>query len=323
MNSTPNITSPVTPTPCIREPMCMFYVVANVIIIILGVAGNGLVIWIAGFKVKKSVNSTWYLSLALSDLLFCLILPFFVGEKIQKQWNFGLFMCKFRSFVMFLNWFSSIYLLVIIAVDRCVVVVFPVWAQNRRTIGKASVIVVLAWIVSAALSTPMAVFREVEYGKRNKCIRNYTADKDSIGTVSARFLYGFAIPLLIIIVCYLIIIRKLVTNEIAKTKKPLKVMSALIVTFFICWMPFHIFSFLEINYKTMQFVKDWKSFTMTIANTNSFLNPFLYAFMGKDIKNQCHALLSKIQNAIEEDSQPKSQGTSHTTSSVAKHSTAF
>ncbi|KAI4896094.1 hypothetical protein NFI96_009168, partial [Prochilodus magdalenae] len=55
---------------------CIFYVVTNMIIFILGVAGNGLVIWIAGFKVKKSVVTTWYLSLAVSDFIFCSTLLF-------------------------------------------------------------------------------------------------------------------------------------------------------------------------------------------------------------------------------------------------------
>ncbi|KAL7836393.1 hypothetical protein AOLI_G00276770 [Acnodon oligacanthus] len=112
---------------------CIFYAVANVIVFILGVAGNGLVIWIAGFKVKKSVVSTWYLSLAMSDFIFCSFLPFSVVYMVKNEWLFGRFMCKFTSFIMWLNMFSSIFLLVIISVDRCVTVMFPVWAQNKRT----------------------------------------------------------------------------------------------------------------------------------------------------------------------------------------------
>ncbi|KAL7836285.1 hypothetical protein AOLI_G00275690 [Acnodon oligacanthus] len=142
--------------PC--NAVCIFYAVTNVIIIVLGVAGNGLVIWIAGFKVKKSVLSTWYLSLAMSDFIFCSFLPFRVVDIVKDEWIFGGFMCKFSYFILFLNMYSSIFLLVIISVDRCVVVTFPVWAQNKRTVRKASVVIMLAWIISAALSTPTAVF---------------------------------------------------------------------------------------------------------------------------------------------------------------------
>ncbi|KAI4887085.1 hypothetical protein NFI96_007540 [Prochilodus magdalenae] len=138
--------------------MCVFHAVARLIIFILGVAGNGLVIWIAGFKVKKSVITTWYLSLAVSDFIYCSTLPLFVIYVLSRNWPFGLFMCKFNSFIMWLNMYSSIFLLTIISVDRCLVVMFPVWAQNQCTVKKASVIVMVAWIISAALSTPYLFF---------------------------------------------------------------------------------------------------------------------------------------------------------------------
>uniref|UniRef100_W5LUD0 Chemerin chemokine-like receptor 1 n=1 Tax=Astyanax mexicanus TaxID=7994 RepID=W5LUD0_ASTMX len=372
-----NHTNPNMTKPSCTDVKCIFFAVANVIIFILGVIGNGVVIWIAGFRMKKSVVTTWYLSLAVADFIFCCTLPFGIIHKIKNEWIFGLLLCNFRYFIKYFNMFSSIFTLVIISVDRCVVVMFPVWAQNKRTTRKASVIVVLTWIISALFSTPMIIFRDTQDRDTKLCVRNYENNQNRTAIIIWRFVIGFVIPFLIIIVCYVIILRKLKSNE---RRKPFKIMTVVTAAFLICWLPYHTFALLELKYKklnhfvnmgkvlgvtlanansfvnpflyafvgknfkkqcyallskienaieeegqytTMQFVKDGKSFTMTIANTNSFLNPFLYAFMGKDIKNQCHALLSKIQNAIEEDSQPKSQGTSHTTSSVAKHSTAL
>ncbi|KAL6465899.1 hypothetical protein MHYP_G00260320 [Metynnis hypsauchen] len=119
------------------DAVCIFYAVTNVIIIVLGITGNGLVIWIAGFKVKKSVISTWYLSLAVSDFIFCSFLPIIVISIVKNKWLLGHFMCKFIQYLLFLNSYSSVFLLVIISVDRCVIVTFPVWAQNHRTIENA------------------------------------------------------------------------------------------------------------------------------------------------------------------------------------------
>ncbi|KAI4887087.1 hypothetical protein NFI96_028009, partial [Prochilodus magdalenae] len=142
MNSTPvtgmqnYTTSQTTGSSSCRDALCIFFAVANVIIFILGVAGNGLVIWIAGFKVKKSVITTWYRSLAVSDFIYCSTLPFYVIYVVTNNWPFGLYMCKFMFFIMWLNMYSSIILLTIISVDRCVVVMFPVWAQNQRSITK-------------------------------------------------------------------------------------------------------------------------------------------------------------------------------------------
>ncbi|KAL6465908.1 hypothetical protein MHYP_G00260410 [Metynnis hypsauchen] len=217
------------PTSC-KDAICIFFAVANVIILVLGVAGNGLVIWIAGFKMKKSVLSTWYLSLAVSDFLFCCTLPFGIVYAVKKEWLFGHFMCKLRYFIMFINMYSSIFLLAIISVDRCVVVMFPVWAQNKRTVRKALVMVILAWVMAAALSVPMAIFHNqqevfvVNHMKRI-CLRNFITYQNQLAVVASRFVFGCLIPVLIIITCYVVIIRKLKSNQMVISKKPFKIMT--------------------------------------------------------------------------------------------------
>lgn len=245
-----SLPSSVAPAHC-TDVMCILLAMANVIITVLGITGNGLVIWIAGFKMKKTVNTIWYLSLAVSDFLFCAFLPFSIIYIVKKDWVFGHFMCKFTSFILFLNMFSSIFLLLIISVDRCVVVMFPVWAQNKRNIHRALVMVLLAWIFSLLLSLPAAIFRDIEGHDISKqaCYENYTHDKQHIAVVVCRFIFGFVISLLIIIICYVVIIRKLTNNQMARSNKPFKVMTALIAAFFICWMPYHVFKLLELNKK--------------------------------------------------------------------------
>ncbi|XP_036454433.1 chemokine-like receptor 1 [Colossoma macropomum] len=305
------------------DALCIFYAVTNVIIIVLGVAGKGLVIWIAGFKVKKSVISTWYLSLAVSDFIFCSFLPFRVVNIVKEEWLFGRFMCKFSYFILFLNMYSSIFLLVIISVDRCVIVTFPVWAQNMRTVRKASVIVVLACIISAALSTPTAVFRDT-YEIESVFICIYINLQNYIATVVCRFFFLFVVPFLIIIICYIVIIRKLKSNQTARSKKPFKIMTVLIVTFLICWLPYHTVILMDLFMTYDDSLDTAYVFSLILASANSCLNLFLYVFMGKDIKEQCYALWLKIENAVkEEDDQNTIQGTAYTTSGESQHSSSI
>ncbi|XP_072520966.1 chemerin-like receptor 1 [Salminus brasiliensis] len=320
MNSTSGTTDPL----CMGA-LCIFYAVANVIIFILGVAGNGLVIWIVGFKAKKSVVNTWYLSLALSDFLFCGTLPFSIIHIIKQDWIFGLFMCKFMFFAVYFNWFSSIFILVIISVDRCVVVKFPVWAQNKRTTRKASVIAVLVWILSAAYCLPSAYSLGVQNNGQNQtknCFYSYTKDQKTVDVVCDLFL-GFVIPFLIIVVCYVVIMRKLKIDQMAKSKKPFKIMTALIVTFVVCWLPYHTFSLMDLNLrKYKNFLNSGYKIALILANGNSCINPFLYTFTGKDFKKQCKTLLSKIENAFEEEeTKCKVQGTISITPEDGRHAT--
>uniref|UniRef100_A0A4W4DZG0 G-protein coupled receptors family 1 profile domain-containing protein n=1 Tax=Electrophorus electricus TaxID=8005 RepID=A0A4W4DZG0_ELEEL len=118
--------------------------------------------------------------------------------------------------------------------------------ENQRTVKKASVIVMLAWIVSALLSTPSAIYRNIKEDHMTSiktCYYRYTDVKnlDHIAIVVCRFIFGFVIPFLLIVTCYAVIIRKLKTNQMAKSKKLFRimtVMAALIVTFFLCWLPY-------------------------------------------------------------------------------------
>ncbi|XP_066510868.1 chemerin-like receptor 1 [Hoplias malabaricus] len=290
-----------TKSPC-RDTTCIFFVVAHVMICILGIAGNGVVIWITGFKMKKSVISTLYLSLAISDLIFCCTLPFGVAHKIKNEWVFGSFMCEFRYFIKYFNMYSSIFILVIISLDRCVIVMFPVWVQNKRSIRKATLAVILSCVLSALLSIPMAIFRDIQDERTKQCLRNYRNDQNRTGTVISRFIFGFVIPFLIIVICYVVIVQKLKANQMGKFKRPFKTMTLVIAAFLICWLPYHTFALLQLKYKhSKMFVNIGKVLGITLANANSCMNPFLYAFMGKDFKKQCYAILSKIENAIQEE----------------------
>ncbi|CAN9513223.1 unnamed protein product [Ophioblennius macclurei] len=311
---------------CIEEVFCVALLVVTVIIFLLGFCGNALVIWISGFKMKKTVNTTWYLSLAISDFVFCAFLPFTITYMAMKEWIFGYYMCKFASAIMFLNMFSSIFLLVIISIDRCVSVMFPVWAQNHRTVQKASVVVVLAWLLAMGLSIPSLLFREVDtYMGRTICRNNYTLHHYSHAAVAVtRFLAGFTVPFIVIIICYSIIILKLQNNRMTKSSKPFKVMTALIATFFVCWLPYHVFVLLELHqHKHEPSVLDIGLKVGTaMAAANSFLNPVLYVFMGKDFKQKFKSsVLSKMENAMAEDGRTTSRYLSRSSSMDGRAST--
>ncbi|KAJ7994282.1 hypothetical protein DPEC_G00264270 [Dallia pectoralis] len=304
---------------CFAEVPCVIHLVVNVVICLLGVCGNAVVIWIAGFKMKKTVNTTWYLSLAVSDFIFCACLPINIVYMATGEWIFGLFMCKFTSSVMFLNMFSSIFLLVIISVDRCVSVMFPVWAQNHRSVGKSTFMVVMVWLFSAGISIPAMVFRDVQtHLGKTVCFNKYP-DKEFHKTIAAtRFIVGFVIPFLVIIFCYSVIILRLRTNRMmSRSSKPLKVMTVLIVTFFICWLPYHVFVVLELNHQNynLKAIETGLVIGTTVATANSFMNPILYVFMGNDFKQKFKSSMrSKIENAIREEGRTTSRYLSRSSS---------
>ncbi|XP_032371092.1 chemokine-like receptor 1 [Etheostoma spectabile] len=311
---------------CLKEVLCVSLLVVNVVIFLLGFCGNILVIWIAGFKMKKTVNTTWYLSLAISDFVFCAFLPFSITSMVMDEWIFGQFMCKFTPSVMFLNMFSSIFLLVVISVDRCVSVMFPVWAQNHRTVKKASIVVVVSWLLAIALSFPSVIFRDVgSHMGRTICRNIYNSNQhDHMIVAVSRFLAGFIVPFIVIVICYSIIILRLRTNRMTKSSKPFKVMSALVAAFFICWLPYHVFVLLELNHQNYdhRFLTAGLQIGTSLASANSFLNPVLYVFMGNDFKRKFKSsVLSKMENAMIEEGRTTSRYLSRSSSMDGRAST--
>ncbi|XP_010886736.3 formyl peptide receptor-related sequence 6-like [Esox lucius] len=292
----------ITHNRCFTDGFCILYLVVNIVTFLVGVLGNGLVIWITVLKMKKTVNTTWYLSLAVSDFIFYVaFLPFNIVRIVTEECIFGPFICHFTFPLIYISLFSSVFLLVIISVDHCVLVVFPVWAQTIRTVNKASVVVVLAWVLSIALST-----RYIFAGETH----NYKMK------VVGLFIGGFAMPFLIIMFCYSVIILQLRTRRMMNvSSKSLRVMTVLIVMFFISWLPFHVFILLEKNHQNynLEILRTGLIVGITFSTVNSFLRPVLYVCMGNNIPTTLkRSIVGRIENVLGEEDPPT---TSHETSS--------
>ncbi|KAM5262724.1 C3a anaphylatoxin chemotactic receptor [Ctenodactylus gundi] len=129
---------------------------------LLGLPGNGLVLWVAGLKMQRTVSTVWFLHLTLADFLCCLSLPFSLAQlAVRGHWPYGWFMCKLLPSVVLLNMFASIFLLTAISLDRCVVVLKPIWCQNHRSVRTAHIICGVIWMVAFLMCTPVFVYREI------------------------------------------------------------------------------------------------------------------------------------------------------------------
>ncbi|KAL3980938.1 KRAB domain-containing zinc finger protein [Sarotherodon galilaeus] len=297
---------------------------------VLGVLGNGVVIWVTGFKMKKTVNIVWYLNLAVADFIFTAFLPLSVTyTALDFHWPFGNFMCKLNTTISFLNMFASVYILVVISVDRCVSVVWPVWAQNHRNVRRASYVSLCVWVVALILSAPYFIFRDIGPSYHNKdiinCFDNFALSDDyetpSVkmlqqfrlqAMIITRFLLGFVVPFTVIVLCYAVIIHRLRRNRTVanQSSRPFKIIAAIIITFFLCWAPFHIMCLIEMaSYMpeySSEILDDIISIGIPIATSlaflNSCLNPLLYVFMGQDFKDKVRkSVLNVLESAFQEE----------------------
>lgn len=301
----------------------IFLVVVYSIVCFLGILGNGLVIVIATFKMKKTVNAVWFLNLAVADFLFNIFLPIHIAyAAMDYHWVFGTAMCKISNFLLIHNMYTSVFLLTAISFDRCISVLLPVWSQNHRSVRLASVACALIWVLAFFLSSPSLIFRDTALvHEKISCFNNFSLSAsgsapwpahsrlDPVGfsrhmvVTITRFLCGFLVPVLIITACYFTIVCKLRRNRLAKTRKPFKVIVTIITTFFLCWCPYHMLYLLELHHAAMpgSVFSLGLPLATAIAIANSCMNPILYVFMGQDFKKFKVALFSRLVNALSED----------------------
>ncbi|XP_053813341.1 chemerin-like receptor 1 [Vidua chalybeata] len=308
----------------LQKTMHILSMVVYSIACLLGVTGNGLVIWIAGFKMKKTVNSIWFLNLAIADFIFTFFLPLSIAyTALGFHWPFGKLLCKLNSTIAFLNMFASVFLLTVISIDRCVSVAFPVWSHNRRSPELAARIALGTWVLAVLLSSPYLVFRDTVVSSRNvtSCYNNFALSDDHTSEATrrlwrmrhkamiiTRFLCGFLIPFMVILICYSVVAVKLKRRQLANSAKPYRIIIAVTVSFFLCYFPYHVFSLLEISKNSSSHEMKLALYigiplVSSLAFFNSCINPILYVFVGPDFKEKFRqSILSTFEGAFSEES---------------------
>ncbi|XP_069082080.1 chemerin-like receptor 2 [Pleurodeles waltl] len=265
---------------------------------ILGVPGNALVIWFTGFKWEKTVSTLWFLNLAIADLIFVLFLPLHITYvALDFHWCFGKLLCKVNSFVALLNMFASIFFLTVISLDRLVQLVHPNFSQKHRTLKNSLFLSSAVWLFSAVNAGPALYFRDTAYRGNNGivCYNNFHHDRDIVIRTHmilswTRLLLGYLFPLVTMILCYTSMAIKVKKGAVLTSGKFFWTVFAVVVAFFICWTPYHIFNILELaihhNTHFHQLVRIGMPLATSLAFINSCLNPILYVLISKMFKIQ-------------------------------------
>ncbi|XP_053484030.1 C-C chemokine receptor type 9a [Ictalurus furcatus] len=275
------------------------------LIVTLGFAGNLLVLWIyKHFKNRlKTMTDVYLLNLALADLLFLCTLPLWAVDAM-KGWAFGTALCKSTSAVYKINFFSSMFLLTCISVDRYVSIVQSTKAQNSKELRLtcSKVVCVFVWLLSIILSIPEFLFArtKVDPDGNHFCTMVYWNNENNhtkILVLALQISMGFCIPLLVMIYCYSVIIRTLLKAKNFEKHKALRVILAVVTVFILSQLPYNSLLVVEATQAANTTITDCaeaQGFDIatqvmkSLAYMHSCLNPFLYAFIGvrfrKDLK---------------------------------------
>ncbi|XP_036407670.1 prostaglandin D2 receptor 2 [Megalops cyprinoides] len=278
----------------------------------LGIAENALILWVVGLRVRKTVAAVWVVNLALSDFLATLTLPLFTYYlSVGHSWNLGESLCVTQSAIFFLNMFFSAFLLAAISLDRCLLVVQPIWSKNHRSVATAWRVCGLGWLWAVANALPYALFRSVttKPDGRNLCYHNFArySSADSLKhdcwmrqntTALSKFLLAFLLPLGVIAISYTSLTLKLRQRQRQRefqafatasrgrlalsSRRFSRMVVAVIAVFILCWSPYHVVCLMEVAYQRssdgMQTVAVALPVATTLSFLNAVLNPILYTF---------------------------------------------
>ncbi|KAJ6650496.1 hypothetical protein lerEdw1_007204 [Lerista edwardsae] len=114
------------------------------VVCILGIWGNGIVIWLLGFCMKRSPFTVYILNLAVADFGVLIAVP--VRDVVECTCS-DFSVAVAESCIQFV-YCASQFLLTSISFDRCVSVLFPLWYRCRRPEKLSTILCTLIWLLS-------------------------------------------------------------------------------------------------------------------------------------------------------------------------------
>lgn len=279
-----------------KETLHIVSVVIYSLAFLLGVAGNAIVIWVTAFKSKRTVNSVWLQNLATADLVFVLFLPFSIDYVLRDfNWIFGWDMCKLNSFVCTVNMYASVLSLTVLSLDRYISLVHLSWCLRFRTVRHAWGVCAVIWVVSMLLSSPALIFRQtVSYNGKVVCFNNFHDENEKTGVIRhiamvvLRTAIGFLLPFATISVTAVLLYKKMKQSSSVRISSFSKMVSAIILAFFLCWAPFHTFSLMELTMHHSLYLHSILIVGFPLATSlaffNSCINPILYVLVSTNVR---------------------------------------
>ncbi|XP_012884450.1 PREDICTED: prostaglandin D2 receptor 2 [Dipodomys ordii] len=294
---------------------------------VLGLVENGLILFLVGCRMRHTVITTWVLHLALSDLLATASLPFFTYFlAVGHSWELGTPFCKLHSSVFFLTMFASGFLLSAISLDRWLQVWRPVWAQNHRSVAWAHKVCLALWALALLHTVPFYVFRDTIPRRDGRIMCYYNVlllhpgpdleaacNLRQAALAVSKFLLAFLVPLAIIGWSHAAISARLQHRGRPRSSRFLRLVSAVVAAFALCWGPYHVFSLLEARAHSVPALRPlvWRGLPLvtSLAFINSVINPLLYVFICPDVVHKLRdSLRAVLESVLLDDSEAGSGG---------------
>ncbi|MGH0183725.1 UNVERIFIED_CONTAM: hypothetical protein FKN15_012804 [Acipenser sinensis] len=281
------------------------------LIFLLGLLGNLLVLAVVSRYKRRafSLTDTFLVHLAVADLLLVVTLPFYTVQY-TSGWIFGSLACKITGWIFSVNLFSTVLFLACISFDRYLAIVHVVQLSWRQNSWYAHLACAVVWAVCSGLSVVDFYFHRVlklkQLGGASVCMNDFdsqSADRWKTLLHMLNLVLGFALPLLVMLYCYIMIFRSLCHAPRLQKQKSLKVIVSIVVAFILCWAPYNALQLVEglVRVEAIGRVCALEKaldvgilVTQSLGLAHCCLNPLLYAFVGVKFRKELARLFKSL-----------------------------
>lgn len=271
------------------------------ILVTVACLGNSVLILLIAFT-EKLHNTTNFLigNLAAADLVMCIFcVPLTASYAFELHgWLFGEFMCHFVTLMQAATVFVSVLSLTAIAVDRYVVVVYPI----RRRIGckSCAYIVTALWMISIGISLPTSMhthYLDLKDAGHDMIICEEIwkhQEKQRLLYSCTMLLLTYMLPLSAVTISYCAIAYHLRRRNVPgaashnqdkwakKKQKTFRMLFISVMAFAICWLPLQVVNLIrDVDEEFTILDKDYINIIQVschlIAMSSACYNPFIYA----------------------------------------------
>ncbi|XP_069713439.1 proto-oncogene Mas-like [Phaenicophaeus curvirostris] len=241
----------------------------TLLICLCGLVGNGAILWLLGFRIRRNPFTAYLLNLAVADASFLLCTAAFL--VIYHMPMLSCFQPEilrvlplFHSMVL-LMYSTSLYLLTAISVERCVGALWPFWCRCHRPKLLSALMCILLWTLAAVLAGLVYFVCELGHSKRCWIV---------LGTLCFLNFFFFT-PFMVL--SNVILFIKLRRSSWQDQPARLYVVIFLAVFFFLLFgIPFSVQIFLNF-FVYINFVFE---ICLLLATLNSSINPVIYVLVG-------------------------------------------
>ncbi|XP_043466211.1 neuropeptides capa receptor-like [Leptopilina heterotoma] len=284
----------------IAVPLNLIYI----IIFFIGVVGN-LATCMVTIKNSSMQNVTNYylFSLAVSDLLLLIIgMPIDIMDSWHRYpWPLGSFFCKLSHYILEMSCNVSVLTIMAFSLERYVAICHPFRLQGISGLKRPTIVIFCCWLGGIITAIPTAlnsIVSHMFYWQGRIILSEKSAvcatRRFQYPYLEISFVLFFLVPMILITILYIkmgLKIHRSTNHKISEDqhsnsfepkqlqarKSIIKMLCAVVVTFFVCWAPFHtqrIYSIYS-NYKSDElFILSGLSYYMSTA-----ANPILYNVM--------------------------------------------